>query len=85
MYYILDRGIRFTHNTSLTPPLFIEVPVPSQESEMPCTCIWGIDFISTIALLDFGNVPTVWYFLFFTLFLCYTCLENIYSKNDIIQ
>ena len=27
------RGGVWAHNTSLTPPLFIEVPVPSQEME----------------------------------------------------
>jgi hypothetical protein len=31
--------------------------------------VWGIDFISvsTILPLDFGNVPTMWYCLFYIL------------------
>jgi hypothetical protein len=28
-----------THKTSLTPPLFIEVSVPSQKSERSCICV----------------------------------------------
>jgi len=34
------------HKTSLTLPLFIEVPVPSQESERSCMyiCARGMDF-----------------------------------------
>jgi len=27
------RGENMTHDSSLTPPLFIDMPVPSQESE----------------------------------------------------
>ena len=51
--------------TSLTPSLFIEVPVLSQESERSCIYVLGISNlpISTIFLLNFGTVPTVWYFL----------------------
>jgi len=50
------NGMRYVcvHNTSLTPPLFIEVSVPTQKSERSCM----------IFILDFGIVPTVWYFLF---------------------
>jgi len=29
----------WAHKTSLTPPLFIEVPVQSQESEWSCICV----------------------------------------------
>ena len=32
-------------NCSLTPPLFIEVPVPSQESEQSRLCVGGINFV----------------------------------------
>jgi hypothetical protein len=33
----------WAHKTSLTPPCFIEVPVPepSQQSERPCICVSG--------------------------------------------
>ena len=43
--------------TSLTPSLFTEVPVLSQESERSCTCVLGISNlpISTIFLLNVWN------------------------------
>jgi hypothetical protein len=34
----------WAHKTSLAPPLFIEAPVPSQESERSCICIRVINF-----------------------------------------
>ena len=45
-------------------PLFIEVPVPSQESERSCICVLGVSNLPKIKifLLEFGPVPTVWYF-----------------------
>jgi len=33
------RGEVWAHKTSLTSQLFIEVPVPSQESERSCICV----------------------------------------------
>jgi len=51
------------HKTSLALPpfFFIEVPVQSQKKERPYNCVLGVSIlpISTILLLDFGNVPTV--------------------------
>ena len=44
------------HNTSLTLPLFIEVPVPSQESdERSCICVLRVSILhpSAILLLNF--------------------------------
>ena len=32
----------WVHTTSLTLPLFIEVPVPSQETERSCICFRGV-------------------------------------------
>ena len=51
----------WVHKTSLTPPLFIEVPVPIQESERSCICVRSIDLgsVSTIFLIDFGTIPTL--------------------------
>jgi hypothetical protein len=40
------RGEVRAHKTSLTPPLFIEVSVPSQKSERSCICAKGNDFAS---------------------------------------
>ena len=45
------------HIASLTLPLFIEVPVPSQESEQSCIYVLeGNNFVS----LDFITIPTKW-------------------------
>jgi hypothetical protein len=49
----------------ITIHMHSEVPVPSQESERSRICeqVVSILPLSTIFLLHFGNVPTVWYFL----------------------
>jgi len=31
----------WAHNNSLTLPFFIEVPVPSQQSERSCICVFA--------------------------------------------
>ena len=53
----------FVHKTSLTTLLFIEISVPSQESERSCICVLGVSIVSrsTIFQFDFGIVPAVWY------------------------
>ena len=52
------------HVTSLTPPLFTGVHVPSQASER--SCIWVLRVLivtlSTILLLDYKADSTMWYF-----------------------
>jgi len=47
----------------LTPPLFIEVPVPSQESEQSYIFVFGLSIfpLSTTLTFYFGIVPTLWY------------------------
>jgi hypothetical protein len=60
--YLHDRIISlrwadWAYKSSLTLKLYIEVHVLSKESERSCMCV-----------LDFGVVPTVWYFLFFIYF-----------------
>ena len=53
------QGEICAHKLSLTPPLFIEVVVSSQEGKQSCVCVNGIHFtFSTIFLLDFGIIPT---------------------------
>jgi hypothetical protein len=47
----------WAHDSSSTTPLFVEVYVPIQGSER--WCAWGISILSTIFLLDFGPVPTL--------------------------
>jgi hypothetical protein len=79
--YIVSLRVEIcAHKTRLTPPLFIQMPVPSQESDRSCiskcgtgidsVCVYTIyrlDFVSvsTIYRLDFGTVLMVWYFLVF--------------------
>jgi hypothetical protein len=40
-----DYGMRFVHEITLTPTLFIEVSVPSHEKNRP-VCVEGIEFSS---------------------------------------
>ena len=73
------------HTTSITPPLFIEVPVPIQESERSCICVLrGIDFTSFCDFdIWFGIVPTVWWFLVLILFHnCYSELFWMYMSRS---
>jgi hypothetical protein len=53
------KGVVWTNKTSLALPLFIEVPVLSQESERSCVSVLGVSILplSTIFLLDFRTVP----------------------------
>ena len=57
----------YFYSFSLTPLLFIEVPVPSKKSERSCICVLEVSIMpfSTIFLFDFGIVQTMCYFLFF--------------------
>ena len=66
------------HQISLTPPLFIEVYVPGQENERSCIRVLGVSIfpLSTIFLLDFATVRTVWDYLFFILF-GHMCTKNL--------
>jgi hypothetical protein len=50
----------WAHKTSLTPPPFIEIPVPSQESEWSCICMLGAS-IWPLSMLSKLFLP-VWYF-----------------------
>ena len=66
IYNIISlREVAWAHKTCLTPPLYL--PVTSPENERPCMCVLVVSLLplSTIFLLDFGTVPTLWYFLFF--------------------
>jgi hypothetical protein len=55
------KGELWAHKTSLTLPLFIEVPVPGQESERLVLCVLDVSILplSTIWIFDIGIVPTV--------------------------
>lgn len=48
------------HNTSLTPPLYIDMPVSSMVSGWPCICDRGIDFLLFYDfLLTFKTIPAL--------------------------
>jgi hypothetical protein len=66
------RGGVWAHKASLTLPLFIEVPVPNQESERSCIWVLGVLIfpLSTIFQLDFRIVVTMWYFFL-------NCCDNV--------
>ena len=46
--------VAWAHETSLTMPLFTEVPVPSQENEWYCICVLGVSILplSMIFIFD---------------------------------
>jgi hypothetical protein len=60
------RGRFGAHTISLTPPLFIEVHAPRQDSAPSYICVLGASILplSTILRLTFGTIPTVWWFCF---------------------
>ena len=60
----MQRGEVWAHKTSLTLPLFIDVPVQNQESERSCILyVKGVSILplSIILIFDFGIVPIVCY------------------------
>jgi len=73
----------FTHNTSLISAPFFLMHVSSQEIERSCICVLVVSIlpISTIFLFDFGNVPAVWYFLFFILF-PFTAIVSLFNHRQ---
>ena len=52
----------WANTTDSTPPLFIKVPLPSQESDRSCICVLDLPLF-TFFLLDYGTVLTLWYLL----------------------
>jgi len=76
---IVKRG----GNTSLTPPPFIEVSVPSRKSVSSCICVLGVSslLLSTIIFIGFRNcyisLVVLFLFLFFVfLFFFFSLLHN---------
>jgi hypothetical protein len=53
----------WAHNTSLTWPCFIEVPVLGQESEQSCSCVFGYRFCF-VSIIQYFYVLTIQYFMF---------------------
>jgi len=68
-YSIIHSFLSFYIFISVTPPLFIKVHVPNKENKR-FYCVKGCRFCHVLPcfLLNFGNVQTVWYLLFFILF-----------------
>ena len=52
----------WANTTDSTPPLFIKVPLPSQESDSSYICVLDLPLF-TFFLLDYGTVLTLWYLL----------------------
>ena len=44
----------WSHKTILIPSLFIEVPVPIQESERLCICVLGVSILHLSTILKLG-------------------------------
>jgi hypothetical protein len=82
--YSLRRDV-LAHETSLTPPLLIEMLVPIQESERwSCICALWVSILplSMILILDVGIVPIVWYFCFVFHFYLRHLLRNYCEVNS---
>jgi hypothetical protein len=91
-YLYLLREEVWSHVTRLTPPLFIEVPVPLPECEWSCMCVSSIDvaFDSTMFRLDCWTVPTLWncfvfhfisYSAFIVVFISFCCHRKGVNKR----
>jgi hypothetical protein len=52
---ILLRGDDWAHTNNLTPPLFIEMAVPSQVSERSMDVVSGIDFFLHFIIISYSN------------------------------
>ena len=66
-YIISLRGKVWAHKTSLTQPLYIEVPVSSQESERSCMYVLAISFCLCFYNISVGSRKcddSVVYFVF---------------------
>jgi hypothetical protein len=64
------------------PNFDLEVYLPNQKREWECNFVlrMSILHLSTIFLVDFGNVPTAWYFLFFfSLYQLARCIFKYYK------
>jgi hypothetical protein len=88
--YLHDRIVSlrwegWAYKSSLALTLFIEAPVLSQETERSCICVLVVPILplSTIFLMDFGAVPTVWYFLsLIFLNLCISSVQQLKMKKS---
>ena len=68
--YLCVRGIFTKTGKDMSCICVLGVSLPRQE-KMSCICVFGVPIwpLSIIYLLDFGPVPTVWYFILFFIFI----------------
>jgi nitrate reductase NapE component len=59
MWKTRQSPLHVTNKTSLTPPLYSEVPMPSQESELSCICVLKVTIFPLFTVFLVGFVPTV--------------------------
>jgi len=83
------RGGMWAYKTSLSLPLFIEMPVPSQESELSCMCVGclqihrGINFASVSIILQwdlFWQCGIILFFILLSLTWISYCLCKYHKK-----
>jgi len=101
-YYI------WAHKTSLTPSVLLRYTSQTRKVNChvcvcyvmylcvtSCMCVLGVSIfpLSTIFPLDFGNVPTVWYFCFpfnwnkahqYVLLIIRTLINQLYASDGIL-
>ena len=79
------RGQVWVHKTSLTPPHFIELPVPSQESERSCIYVLGLSILPFCDFsIGFWNFSDSVVFLSFDLYVSDTSWQSLvvmYSQH----
>jgi len=71
--FMLIRGEVWAHKTSLTPPLFIDAPVPNQESVRLYICAIGVSILA---------FSTICYWISELFPLCSTCFFPTFITND---
>ena len=76
--HIISLREVWVHKTSLKLPL-----VPSQENERSSICVLGVSIfpLSAILIFDFGSVSTMWFFMFFILYLLQAIASHHFSGN----
>jgi hypothetical protein len=69
----------------LTPPLFIEAPITSQDSEWACICVLGVYILplSTIFSIEFWKCSdnVIFFFLHFICFIYYFLIDICFVKR----
>jgi len=82
--YLFIANLVWVYKINLTPPLFLEVPVPIIESERSCISVLRVSILPLwmILIFDFRIVPTVWNFFFLNLFHINISPSSLLAKLD---